>query len=95
MTLNPAFPEPQSYSSKGSPRPPTANQGTRGTRREFPFEGKSRSCGIRKGYGRIPESEKSSYIRNSDEPGTKTVVPQVDTASHGVETPKIIDYHLK
>ena len=41
----------------------------------------------RGGQGPIPGSEILSYLYNSNKPGTMTVIPRVDTAPHGVETP--------
>ena len=39
------------------------------------------------GEDNIPYPDHNPYIFNSYKPGTKTVVPWVDTAPHGVETP--------
>ena len=35
----------------------------------------------------IPGSEIPPYIYNSDNAGTKTVTPRVETAPHGLDTP--------
>ena len=35
----------------------------------------------------MPGSKLFPYIYNSNKPGTKLAIPQVDTTPHGVETP--------
>ena len=40
--------------------------------------------------GAIPGSEIPPYIYNSDNLGTKTLIPPVDPAPHGVETPALL-----
>ena len=41
----------------------------------------------RGGYVSIPGLEILQYLYNSDNLGTKAVIPRVETAPHGVETP--------
>ena len=47
----------------------------------------NKASATRRRQGPIPGLEIPPYICNSDNPGTKTAIPRVDTAPQGVETP--------
>ena len=48
---------------------------------------KNKADATRGRQGPIPALEIPLYMFNSDSLGTKTVIPRVETAPHGVETP--------
>ena len=87
MTFIPAFSEPQSHWPRAPPPPALGRSGgesraagvaPRGKPTISPHTGR---IGLHLRF-RIPP-----YIYNSDNLGTKTVIPRVETAPHGVETP--------
>ena len=69
------FPSPDPIGRGLLLRPPSANQGARRGRWELPLGETPRSRRTRRGQVPIPGSAIPPYISNSDNAGTKTVIP--------------------
>ena len=59
-------------------------------RRELPLGPTLGSRRTRRGYGSISGYEILPYLYDFDNLGMKTVIPRVEIALHGVETPALL-----